>query len=188
MLNYNEIKRGKIIEYNGEPYKVLLNNIAKKNRNKPTNQTKLKSLISGKNIEITFHAKDKVNEAFLEKKSLKFLYQKNNQVWFCLANNSKERFFLDLSLIENEIKFLKTNDEVLGEYFNDEVISLNIAPKIELVVTEAYDTVKGNTSSGAQKKIILENGLEILAPLFIKKGDIVSINTDTCEYSERRRG
>jgi elongation factor P len=80
MLNYNEIKRGKIIEYNEEPYKVMFNNIAKKNRNKPTNQTKLKSIISGKNIEVTFHAKDKVNEAFLEKKELKFLYQKNNDV------------------------------------------------------------------------------------------------------------
>jgi translation elongation factor P/translation initiation factor 5A len=80
MLNYNEIKRGKIIEYNNEPYRVMNNHIAKKNRNKPTNQTKLKSLISGKNIDITFHAKDKVIEANLEKTNLKFLYQKNNDV------------------------------------------------------------------------------------------------------------
>jgi translation elongation factor P/translation initiation factor 5A len=80
MLNYNEIKRGKIIEYNDEPYKVMFNNVAKKNRNKPTNQTKLKSLISGKNIEVVFHAKDKVEEATIEREDIKYLYQKGNEV------------------------------------------------------------------------------------------------------------
>ncbi len=80
MLSYNEIKRGKVIEYNGEPFKVMTNWIVKKNRNKPTNQTKLKSLISGKNIEVTFHAKDKVDEAEIERKDLKYLYQKGKEV------------------------------------------------------------------------------------------------------------
>jgi len=80
MLNYNEIKRGKIIKYNGEPYKVMFNNVTKKNRNKPTNQTKLKSLVSGKNIEVVFHTKDKVEEAIIERENIKYLYQKGNEV------------------------------------------------------------------------------------------------------------
>ncbi|HIP33195.1 MAG TPA: hypothetical protein EYG89_00325 [Bacteroidia bacterium] len=80
MLSYSEIKRGKIIEYNNEPYKVMFNNVAKKNRNKPTNQTKLKSLISGKNIEVVFHSKDKVNEAIIERNNIKYLYQKGDEV------------------------------------------------------------------------------------------------------------
>lgn len=187
MLNYNEIKRGKIIEYNEEPYRVMFNSIAKKNRNKPTNQTKLKSIISGKNIDVTFHAKDKVDEAFLEKKELKFLYQKNNEIWFCLANNPKDRFFLNLNLIEDKLKFLKMNDIVLGEYFNEEIIGINIPAKVELKVKESPDAVRGNTSSGATKKIILENDLKIFVPLFIKEGDVILINTETCEYSERKK-
>jgi len=80
MLSYNEIKRGKIIEYNNEPYKVMFNNVSKKNRNKPTNQTKLKSLTSGKNIEVVFHSKDKVEEATIKRKNIKYLYQKRNEV------------------------------------------------------------------------------------------------------------
>jgi elongation factor P len=79
------------------------------------------------------------------------------------------------------------NDVVLGEYFNEEIIGIKISPKVELKVKESPDAVKGNTSSGATKKIILENGLEIFAPLFIKEGDIISINTENCEYSERRK-
>lgn len=188
MLSYSEIKRGKVIEYDQEPYRVMFSNIAKKNRNKPTNQTKLKSLISGKNIDVTFHAKDKVLEANLEKKELTFLYQKSDQVWFSLTANPRERFLVSEDVVENEIKFLKTNDQVLGEYFNEELIGVSIAPKIELKVKEAPNAVRGNTSSGATKKIILENGLEIFAPLFVEAGDVVSINTETCQYSERRKG
>ena len=187
MLNYSEIKRGKIIEYNGEPFKVLTNWIVKKNRNKPTNQTKLKSLVSGKNIEVTFHAKDKVSEAYIERKDLKYLYQKGNDVWFCLPNNPKERFFLDFADVENEIKFLKGNDVVRGEYFDEELIGLTLPPKVTLTVKTAPDAVAGNTSSGASKRVILENGLEIFTPLFIKEGEKIVVSTETGEYSERAK-
>jgi elongation factor P len=187
MLNYNEIKRGKVIEYEGEPFKVMSNWIVKKNRNKPTNQTKLKSLVSGKNIEVTFHAKDKVEEAYIEKKDLKYLYQKGNEVWFCAADNPADRFNLDLEMVEDDIKFLKGNDIVRGEYFDGELIGLSLPPKVTLKVKEAPDAVAGNTSSGATKKVILENGLEVFTPLFIKEGEEIVINTETGEYSERAK-
>lgn len=187
MLNYSEIKRGKIIEYNGEPFKVMTNSIVKKNRNKPTNNTKLKSLISGKNIEITFHTKDKISEAFIEKKDLKYLYQKVSEVWFCSADNSKDRFSLNIDIVENDIKFLKNNDIVRGEYFNEKLIGFTIPPKVILEVKESPNAVAGNTSSGATKKVILENGLEVFTPLFIEKGEKIIINTETGEYSERAK-
>ena len=187
MLSYNEIKRGKIIEYNGEPYKVMFNNVAKKNRNKPTNQTKLKSLLSGKNIEVVFHSKDKVEEAVIEREDIKYLYQKGNEVWFCEANNPKERFSIDFEEVKDDIKFLKTNDIVRGLYFNDDFIGLDLPPKVELKVKEAPDAVKGNTSSGAEKKAVMENGLEVFVPLFIKEGEILLISTEDGKYSERKK-
>jgi len=188
MLNYNQIKKGKIIAYNNEPYKVMTNSIAKKNRNKPHNQTKIKSLISGKSLNITFHASDKAEEAIVERNELKYLYQKDLEVWFCVANDPKNRFFLDFEEIENQIKYLKQNDTVTGLYYDEELIGLDIPIKVELAVKEAPDAVRGNTSSGATKLITMENGLELQAPLFVGIGDIVVINTDTGEYSERRKG
>ena len=187
MLSYNEIKRGKIIEYNGEPYKVMFNNVAKKNRNKPTNQTKLKSLISGKNIEVVFHASDRVQEVSIEKRDLKYLYQKRDEVWFSDPENPKDRFSIDFEMVENELKYLKPNDIVRGLYYNDEFIGLEIPIKIELKVKTAPPAVKGNTATGATKKIVLENGLEIQAPLFVDENDVVVVNTETGEYVERKK-
>ncbi len=187
MLNYNEIKRGKVIEYNNEPYKVMFNNVAKKNRNKPTNQTKLKSLVSGKNIEVVFHASDKVEEANIDREDVKYLYQKGNEVWFCAADNPRDRFSLPFEEVEDQIKFLKTNDVITGLYFKDNFIGLDIPIKVELKVKEAPEAVKGNTATSATKKVVLENGLEIQTPLFVEEGDIVIINTETGEYSERKK-
>lgn len=187
MLNYNEIKRGKVIDYNGEPHKVMFNNIAKKNRNKPTNQTKLKSLVSGKNIDVTFHAKDKIEEAYIEKRDLKYLYQKGAEVWFCAADNPKDRFDLDLEMVENDIQYLKTNDVVRGEYYDDELIGLSLPPKVTLKVTEAPEAVAGNTSSGATKRVVVETGLEVFTPLFIKEGEFIVISTEDGSYSERAK-
>jgi len=185
MLNYNEIKRGKIIIYKGEPYKVLSNFFIKKNRNKATNSVDLKSLISGKNINNVFRSSDRVEEADIEKTSLKFLYQKRNEVWFSKENNPKERFFIEFDNVGDKIKFLKPNDIVTGIYFNDNIIGIDVPIKVSLEVKEAPPAVKGNTASGATKRVILENGLEIFTPLFIKTGDIVVVNTETGEYTER---
>ncbi|MCD5396628.1 MAG: hypothetical protein LRZ98_00395 [Candidatus Pacebacteria bacterium] len=186
MLNYSEIKRGVIIEYNKTPYKVLSNSILKKNRNKPHNQTTIKSLISGKTINVTFHSSDKVKEALVKKKIIKYLYQKKNEIFFCLENNPKIRFKINFEDIKEQIKFLKNNDLIIGLYFNENIFGIDIPIKIELKVKESPNAVKGNTSSGAKKKVLLENGLELLVPLFIEKEDIVIVNTETGEYSERK--
>lgn len=185
MLTYSQVKRGKVVDIDGEPYKVLTSHVMKKNRNKPSNQTKLKSLVSGKNIEKTFHAADKVKEAELERRDIKYLYQKGGEVMFCAADNPKDRFAMNFEDVEEYIKYLKQNDVITGLYYNDEMINISIPAKVSLVVKESAYTVKGNTSSSATKTIVMENGLEVSAPLFIKEGERILINTETGEYSER---
>ena len=72
-------------------------------------------------------------------------------------------------------------------YFEDEVIGIKIPINVTLVVKEAPPAVKGNTSSGATKRVTLENGLEIFTPLFINEGDSVVVNTEKGEYAERAK-
>jgi elongation factor P len=80
---------------------------------------------------------------------------------------------------------MKERTELDAIIFEDEVIGLKIPIKMELKVKEAMEAVKGNTSSGALKEVTLETGATIMAPMFINTGDIISINTETGEYSER---
>ena len=185
MIDYNEIKPKKIIVLDGDPYEVLSSDIKKKNRQKPANQTKLKNLRTGATTEKAFHQSDKVHEAELEDKQIKYLYNNRGEWWFCAADNPKDRFTLaDESLGDNK-KWLKENTEIEALVYEEEVIGIKLPPKIDFKVVEAPPTIKGNTSSGGNKKVVIETGTEVDTPLFIEAGDIIRVNTDTGNYSER---
>jgi elongation factor P len=84
-----------------------------------------------------------------------------------------------------QLQYLKANDVIPGTYFGEKLIGLKLPMKVTLTVKEAAPAVKGNTTSGATKRVVLENGLEVTTPLFIKEGDKVIVNTETNQYVER---
>ncbi len=185
VLSYNEITQKKVILYDEEPYQVLSTHVFRKQQRKPVNITKLKNLKSGRVIDVTFHQNETVEEADLETKLVTFIFQKPGEFWFHTPGDPSDRFSLEEDLVGEAGRFLKERSEVAALLFNDEVIGLKIPIKVELKVAEAMPAVKGNTSSGAQKEVTLETGATINVPMFINEGDILSINTETGEYSER---
>ena len=184
MLNYNEIKIRKYIILNGIPYEVIASQVSRKQANKPTNQTKLKSLIDGRVIQKNFHSSEKVREADIEKKKIKYLYNNKGEFWFCEENDPSQRFYLSEDLIDGA-KFMKENSLIDAKLFDSKIIGVSLPIKVQLKVKEAPTAVKGNTSSGATKQVVLENGTTIYTPLFISEGDIIEINTETKEYVGR---
>ncbi|MCB9811640.1 elongation factor P [Candidatus Nomurabacteria bacterium] len=185
ILSYNEILTKKVIVYDEEPFLVLSHHVFRKQQRKPVNVTKLKSLISGRVVENTFHVNETAEEAELEKKPIVYIYKNKGEFWFHEVGNPSTRFALSEELVGAEGRFLKERSEVDAILYNDEVIGINIPIKVELKVTEAMEAVKGNTSSGAQKEVTLETGATIMVPMFINQGDVISINTESGEYSER---
>lgn len=185
VIPYNQILPKKVILHNDEPFQVVSSHIFRKQKNKPQNITKLKNLKSGRVLEVTFHQSDKAEEADLETKTVTYIFSKPGEYWFHTADNPSDRFFLTEELIGDQYKFMKERSDYEAVVFDEEIIGLKFPIKVELKVTEAMDAVKGNTSSGAQKEVTLETNSTLMVPMFINEGDIVSINTDTGEYSER---
>lgn len=184
MLDYNEIKLRKYIILDGIPYEVVSSQVSRKQANKPTNQTKLKSLIDGKVIQKNFHSSEKVKEADIEKRKIKYLYNNKGEFWFCEENNPSQRFSLSEDVIEGA-KFMKENSTVDAKLFEEEIIGISLPIKVQLEVKEAPPAVKGNTATGADKLVTLETGVVVTVPIFIKEGDILEINTETGEYKGR---
>ncbi len=185
MLEYNEIRPRKFIVWQDEPYEVIDSHVFRKQQRKPVNQTKLKNLITGKVIEQSFHQSEKVNEADLQSRSIKFLYTNRGEHWFTEAADPAKRFQLPADLVADKLPYVKQNDLVDLLSFNDQPIALAIPIKVQLKVKEAATAVRGNTAQGATKQITLETGTIINAPLFIDEGDTVEINTETGEYAGR---
>lgn len=185
MLEYSEIKEGKYIVFESEPYEVISSHVFRKQARKPVNAAKLRSLLTGRIIEHSFHASDKVSEAEIDKKEVKYLYTNKGEFWFSESKDPSKRFKLSEEVIGMGAKFLKPNIVVDAILFDEKIIGLKLPIKMELKVTEAHETTKGNTAQGATKSVVLETGAEIQVPMFIKEGDVVRVNTETGEYADR---
>lgn len=185
VLSYNEITVKKVIVFNDEPCIVISSHVFRKQKRKPVNNTKLKSLVSGRLIENTFHVNEVAEEAELETKSITFVYRKGNEYVFHVTGKPAERFNLSADLIGDQGQFIKDRAELDALVFEENIIGVKIPIKVELKVTETVDASKGNTSGNALKESIVETGAKVMVPMFINQGDIIAVNTEEGTYSER---
>lgn len=185
MLNYTDLTKGTIFILEGDPYEVLEYQFLRMQQRKPVAQTKIKNLISGKIIQKNFHQNETFEEAEIDKEELNFIYTNRGEYWFHKTGSPKDRFALSEELIGEKTKFLKPNMIVMSKKFRDKIIAITLPIKVDYKVIEAPPAIRGNTSSGGGKSVILDNGLTVQVPFFVEAGDIVRINTDTGEYTER---
>jgi len=186
ILQYNEIREKKFIILDGEPYEVLSSHVFRKQQRKPVNATKLKHLITGSVKEHSFHVSDKAAEADLEKRELRFVYHNKGEYVFSEPNDKSKRFPLNENVIgENNAKYLKSDMLVEVLVFNADIIGVKLPIKMDLKVIETPPNVRGDTATGGNKPATLETGAVVLVPLFVNEGDIISVNTETNEYTGR---
>lgn len=185
MLSYTDLTKGTIFILDNEPYEVLDYQFLRMQQRKPVVQTKIKNLISGKMTPRNFHQNETFEEAEIEKEEINFIYMNRGEYWFHKAGSPKDRFKLDEELIGDKAKFLKPNMLVAAKKFREKIIGVVLPIKVDYKVVEAPPAIRGNTSSGGGKTVVLDNGLSVQAPFFVEAGDTVRVNTDTGEYTER---
>lgn len=188
MLEYNEITVHKYIIYEGQPFEVVDSHVFRKQQRKPVNAVKMRNMISGSMKEVSFHVTDKVDAAELSKRDIKYLYTNRGEIWFNEINDPSKRFQLSTELVGDRIKFMKPNSLLNALIFEERIIGVEMPIKVDLKVTEAPPAVKGDTAKGGNKQITLETGAIINAPLFVNPGDVIRVNTETGEYTERVGG
>lgn len=184
MLSFNEIKTGKVLEVNKEPYLIIKADHHQMGRSGAVLKIKMKNLLSGNILEKTYQGSDKAEEAQTENKKANFLYKDSSEAYF-MDNTSYEQFSLSLENIGDKEIFLKEGVDVDVLYFNNNPASITLPVKMDFKVISSPPGVKGNSSGNVNKQVEIETGAKITAPLFINEGDIIKINTETGEYVER---
>ena len=192
MLAYNELKKGTLFIWNGEPYEVLEYNFVRMQQRRPSAQTKIKNIKTGSISTQTFKQSDAFEELEITKKPVVFVYCNRGICAFHAKENPGNRFTLTEEALGGKQQYLKPKEEVTARYIptkggNDELLDIALPIKVDLLVTEAPPAVRGNTAQGGLKQITLETGLTINVPMFINEGDMVRINTESGEYVERVR-
>lgn len=184
MLNFNEIKIGKVVKINEEPYVIIKTEHHKMARGGAVLKTKLRNLINSNILERTYQGADKAEEAETQTKKTNFMYKDKEEAYF-MDNDNFEQFSINLEELGEKAIFLKEGIDVNTLYFNDRPVTIELPIKMEFKVISAPPGVKGNSAGNVNKQVELEGGAKINVPMFINEGDVIRINTDTGEYVER---
>ena len=184
MVNVNDFRTGLTIEVDGEIYSVIEFQHVKPGKGAAFVRSKLKNLRNGNLVEKTFRAGETVNRAQIENREVQYLYNSGNEYVF-MDNESFDQFTLDRKQLEWEINFLKENMNVHIQFYQGEIIGINLPNSVELKVVETEPGIRGNTATGATKNAKLETGLNVQVPLFINEGDVLLIDTREGKYISR---
>jgi len=184
-LAINDLKRGSLVAIDGSPHIVMFAKHSHIGRGGAVVQTKIKNLRTGKVFERSMKPSDNIEEAEIKKLKANFIYERNKEYWFHETDSPSNRFSLEKDVIGEQALFLKPKIEIKAFLFNGEIINIELPIKADYEVTEAPPSIKGNTSQGGNKIVMIEGGSKINVPLFIETGDIIRVNTETFEYSER---
>jgi len=184
-LSVNNLKPKVFFVFEGQPYVVLETHHLKMQQRRPVVQTRMRNLINGKILERNFAQSDVFEEADIERRKVKFLYNHREQYWFSYDNEPSKRFQLTQELIGDATRFLKANTILDAIEYNSEIINIELPVKMDFKVIEAPPAVRGDTAQGGVKQVKIETGATLNVPLFINQDDIIRINTETGEYTER---
>lgn len=186
MYQPTDLKKGTVCQIDGKPYRVIEYAQKVMGRGGSIVNVKLKNLIDGSVIPKTFKGQDKIERAEVSNKNVQYLYRDDADFYF-MDPETFEQFQLPADIVDTAAGYLKEGDTLNLQFFGDRVINVELPKNVYLEVTYAEDVVKGDTTSSVLKDATLETGIVVKVPSFIKTGDIISVDTATGEYRERKK-
>lgn len=184
MISANDFKKGLTFEKDGELCVIVDFQHVKPGKGAAFVRTKYKNIKTGAIREEAFNPSDKFNTAHVERKSMQYLYN-DGEFYYFMDNETYEQIPLSYEHVEDSINYIKENDNVDIRFYKGSVIDVEPPNFVELLVTEAEPSVRGDSASNITKKAVVETGAEINVPLFINVGDTIKIDTRTGEYLSR---
>jgi elongation factor P len=186
MYQPTDLKKGVIIQLDGKPFRVTDYNQKVMGRGGSIVNVKLKNLIDGSVIPKTFKGQERIEPAEVRTSTVQYLYN-DGQTYFFMNPDTFEQFELGSDAVDTAASYLKEGESLGLQFFGDSVINVELPKNMYLEITYAEDVVKGDTTSSVLKDATLETGATIKVPAFIKVGDIVSVDTATGAYRERKK-
>ncbi|MDQ5982747.1 MAG: elongation factor [Patescibacteria group bacterium] len=186
MYQPTDLKKGTVCQIDGKPYRVVEYSQKVMGRGGSIVNVKLKNLIDGSVIPKTFKGQDKIERAEVTNKAVQYLYSDGADFHF-MDPETFEQFQLNTDVVDTAASYLKEGDSLSLQFFGDRVINVELPKNLFLEVTYAEDVVKGDTTSSVLKDATVETGLVVKVPAFIKVGDVISVDTTTGEYRERKK-
>ncbi|HOM99066.1 MAG TPA: elongation factor P [Acidobacteriota bacterium] len=183
-MNASHLRRGMVIVFNGEPHKVLDFHHRTPGNLRAFVQVKLRNLATGTSFEHRFSSTENVDRAILEQHEMEYLYADGDLHYF-MNTETFEQVPLTREMLGDALDYLLPGVRIQVDYFNGEPISVELPSAVELRVVQTEPELRGATASASYKPAVLETGVTVQVPPFIKEGDVIRVNPNEGTYMER---
>jgi elongation factor P len=184
MLKATDIRRGMVITIEGVNFIVVDFAHHTPGNLRAMVQTKLRNMNTGALIDKRLRSVDQIEVPFVETKEFEYLYSAGDEHVFMDTETFDQLHFSE-DIIGTAMQFLLPNAKVMVKYINEKPVSIEIPDAVELAVTDTPPALAGATATNQYKEAILETGLKVQVPPFVKQGEKIRIDTRTGEYLER---
>ena len=183
-INGNEIRPGNVIEHDNHLWAAVKVDHVKPGKGGAFAQVELRNLRNGSKLNERFRSADKVERVRLEQKDQQFLYESDGMLVF-MDTETYEQIELPSELLGDRRPFLQDGMTIVVEFYEEEALNATVPQKVTCKVVETEPVVIGQTAANSFKPAILDNGVKVMVPPFVGQDEMIIVNTDTMDYSER---
>lgn len=183
-LKAGDIDKGMFLKEKEAPFLVVDREFVNPGKGSSFVRLKMKNLKNGSVLKITHKSQDIMEEIDVIDVNSQYLY-KDLEAAFFMNADTYEQYEVPLAVLGDIVYFLIEGETYRVVQWEGETLDIKLPPKMDLIVSEAEEAVKGDTVQGATKWVVVETGLKVKVPIFIKEGEKIRINVDTKEYQER---
>ena len=184
MISTGDLKKGVVIQLDGEIWQILDYHHIKMGRGSAQVRIKLRNVKRGQTVERSFQAGEKWPRAYLENRQVQYLYGDGKDFNF-MDTSSYEQFSMTREQLGDAAQYLVEGMMVDRTSYEGETIGVELPVTVDMRVTETEPGFAGDTASGARKPATLATGLVVQVPLFVQIGDTIRIDTRTGDYQTR---
>ena len=183
-VSTNDLKRGMSLALTDGLFQVVDFQHVKPGKGGAFVRTTLRNTRTGAQMDRTFRADEKLEQAMIDKRDMQFLYRDVDDYVF-MDKESYEQLNVPPSSLGDASNYIVDGSTVTLMMFGDEIVGSDLPAAVELTVTETEPGVQGDRVSGARKPATLETGLTLQVPLFVNPGDRIKVDTRSAEYITR---
>ena len=184
MIQAGDFRKGTTFEMDGDVWQIIDFQHVKPGKGAAFVRTKIRSVMTGSNRDMTFNPNEKYEEARIDTREMQYLYN-DGTLYYFMDPESYEQLPIDKASVEEAILYIKENDMATIKFFKGKAFQVSPPNFVELEITQTEPGIKGNTATGATKPATVETGATVNVPLFVNEGDKIKIDTRTGEYLSR---
>jgi elongation factor P len=184
MATANDLRRGMAINYNGDVAVVLDSQHRTPGNLRAFVQATLRSIRTGKSADVRFSSTERIEVVPMVTRRMEFSY-KDGQDFVFSDPETFETVTLTPEIVGDAKNYLVENGSVTVTFVEEKAVSIELPSSVVLEVSDAPEGIRGDSANNVQKVVTLETGITVSAPLFIKTGEKIKVDTRTGKYMER---